>query len=423
MASAWPPVKLGHVTVNHDSRRVPVRERDRRPGPYPYYGASGVVDHVSEFLFEGLHLLIAEDGENLRSRQVPVAFLADGRFWVNNHAHVVTGNEHADTRFLCYVLAATDISGYITGSAIPKLSQQAMNAIEIPLPPLEVQAQSLACWARWTTRSMRTGGPACALERLARAIFKAWFVDFEPVKAKAAGATSFPGMLQPAFDSLPTRLVESELGTAPEGWTVATLRDIASFISGGTPSKQESGFWGGSFPWVSAKDMHDAIVVDSELRLTEAGRAAVRRTAPRHATLMVVRGMSLMTEVRIAWCAREVAFNQDLRAFVARDGASPEFLYLWLSSSRPDLMHMVDTASHGTGRILTDRLEAMAVAKPHGDCRREFTEQVRPLIALRESLMMESLKLAQLRDYLLPKLLSGEVRVAGTPPESTNADA
>ena len=81
----WPQVALGDLVVNFDGRRIPVKEAERRPGPYPYYGASGVVDHVDDFLFDGTYLLVAEDGENLRSRKTPVAFLGTERFWVNNH--------------------------------------------------------------------------------------------------------------------------------------------------------------------------------------------------------------------------------------------------------------------------------------------------------------------------------------------------
>lgn len=112
MADEWRERSLGELTDNFDAIRVPVKEVDRRPGPYPYYGASGVVDHVDQYLFEGEYLLIAEDGENLRTRSTPIAFLARGKFWVNNHAHIAQGNREANTRFLMYALAATDISGY-----------------------------------------------------------------------------------------------------------------------------------------------------------------------------------------------------------------------------------------------------------------------------------------------------------------------
>src|SRR5258705_7744065 len=109
-ANGWRRVRLGEVTQNHDAVRVPVKEADRRPGPFPYYGASGVVDHVDDYLFDGEYLLVAEDGENLRTRKTPVAFLARGKFWVNNHAHIVRGNSEGDTRFLMYALSSADIS-------------------------------------------------------------------------------------------------------------------------------------------------------------------------------------------------------------------------------------------------------------------------------------------------------------------------
>ena len=135
----WQISTLGELTKNFDAIRIPVKETDRRAGSYPYYGASGIVDHVGEFLFDGQYLLIAEDGENLRTRTTPIAFLANGKFWVNNHAHIVQGNSIADTRFLKYVLSVLDISGYLTGSTMPKLTQGNMNRIEVLTPPLPEQ--------------------------------------------------------------------------------------------------------------------------------------------------------------------------------------------------------------------------------------------------------------------------------------------
>lgn len=132
-------VRLGDVTDNFDSLRKPVKSTERVAGEFPYYGASGVVDYVDNYIFDGEYLLIAEDGENLRSRSTPIAFLSAGKFWVNNHAHVVRGNQLADTRFLNYLLAITDISGYLTGSAQPKLSRASMDSIQLLLPDLETQ--------------------------------------------------------------------------------------------------------------------------------------------------------------------------------------------------------------------------------------------------------------------------------------------
>lgn len=137
--SEWVTQPLRDRTVNHDRRRIPVTGKDRRPGSFPYYGASGVVDWVDDFIFEGPHLLVAEDGENLRSRKTPIAFLVDGQFWVNNHAHVLQANPANDLRYLAYALESSDLSAYITGSTQPKLSQSALNQIPISAPDLAEQ--------------------------------------------------------------------------------------------------------------------------------------------------------------------------------------------------------------------------------------------------------------------------------------------
>ena len=139
MESEWKNMTLGELTDNFDSARVPVKRADRWPGPYPYYGASGIVDSVSDYLFDGEYLLIAEDGENLRTRNTPIAFLANGKFWVNNHAHIVRGNHKANTRYLMYALSELDVSGYLTGSTMPKLTQGNMNRIFLLTPSLPEQ--------------------------------------------------------------------------------------------------------------------------------------------------------------------------------------------------------------------------------------------------------------------------------------------
>ncbi|WP_195225129.1 restriction endonuclease subunit S [Schaalia turicensis] len=135
----WKAKPLGSCIEVFDSCRRPVTKKDRVLGPYPYYGASGIVDYVDSYIFEGLHVLVAEDGENLRSRKLPIAYLADGRFWVNNHAHVLRANDENDTRFLSYMIESLDLSGFITGSTQPKLSQAALLSIPLRLPKLAEQ--------------------------------------------------------------------------------------------------------------------------------------------------------------------------------------------------------------------------------------------------------------------------------------------
>lgn len=118
-------MRFDEVTVNFDKRRIPLSsmERSKRQGKYRYYGAQGVIDYVDDFLFDGKYLLIAEDGENLKSNKKNIAQIVSGQFWVNNHAHIVQTNEKCNLNYLCYLLNSLDLTGYITGSAQPKLSQ------------------------------------------------------------------------------------------------------------------------------------------------------------------------------------------------------------------------------------------------------------------------------------------------------------
>ncbi len=132
----WSMHRLGDLVDNYDGRRIPVREADRKNQKkiYPYYGASGEIDKVENYLFDGEFLLVSEDGANLVARTYPIAFLARGKFWVNNHAHVLQAKDETSNLFLAYAIEATDISRYVTGAAQPKLSQTRMNDIPIWLP-------------------------------------------------------------------------------------------------------------------------------------------------------------------------------------------------------------------------------------------------------------------------------------------------
>lgn len=132
-------VSFGAISINLDSKRRPVTKTDRISGIFPYYGASGIVDYVSEYIFDGDYLLISEDGANLISRTQPIAFLSNGKVWINNHAHVVNFDNPVTRIFAMYYLNLLDFSEKITGMAQPKLTQKALNEIMISWPPLALQ--------------------------------------------------------------------------------------------------------------------------------------------------------------------------------------------------------------------------------------------------------------------------------------------
>lgn len=140
----WNRQRLDQICENLDSRRVPITSTDRKAGRYPYYGASGIVDYVEDYIFDEDILLISEDGANLAMRSTPIAFSVSGKVWVNNHAHVVRFESKATQKYIEICFALTDISGSITGTAQPKLNQAKLNAMMFCIPPIELQEQFAA---------------------------------------------------------------------------------------------------------------------------------------------------------------------------------------------------------------------------------------------------------------------------------------
>lgn len=148
----WTRQRLDQICENLDSRRVPITSTNRKAGNYPYYGASGIVDYVKDYIFDEDILLISEDGANLVMRSTPIAFSVSGKVWVNNHAHVVRFESKATQKYIEICFALTDISGSITGTAQPKLNQAKLNAMMFCVPPIELQEQ-FATFVKQTDKS------------------------------------------------------------------------------------------------------------------------------------------------------------------------------------------------------------------------------------------------------------------------------
>src|SRR5438876_8868024 len=213
----WRTAKLGDVVELFDHQRVPLnsRERQARQGKYPYYGAQGIIDHIDGYIFDGRYILVAEDGENLNSKKLPLAMFADGKFWVNNHAHILRGKtDVADDTFLLACLNNADIKPFVTGAAQPKLSQTNLRQIEIPLPPLPVQRRIADILSTYDELMENSERRIQILEAMARVLYREWFINFR-----------FPGHEE-------IRRIDSPLGPIPKGWEVKRLLDVANVTYG-----------------------------------------------------------------------------------------------------------------------------------------------------------------------------------------------
>ena len=139
----WEITTIGKSSKNFDAKRVPLKSEDRQEiqGYYPYYGAQGIIDYINDYIFDGEYLLVAEDGQNVIIQKYDIAFVVSGKFWVNNHAHILQANDNMNLHFISSILNHINITKYVTGSELKKLNKAQLNSIKIPLPPIKEQKQ------------------------------------------------------------------------------------------------------------------------------------------------------------------------------------------------------------------------------------------------------------------------------------------
>jgi type I restriction enzyme S subunit len=298
-----------------------------------------------------------------------------------------------DPRFLSYwlrspeflrqsaqVKGATDMADYIN------LRDQ--RRMRITLPPVRTQVRIGAVLAAFDELIEINERRSELLENLARSLYREWFVR----------------MRAPA--------VESEPGEVPDGWQCTDLGSIARWYSGGTPSTKDDAFWDGGIPWITSGSLRSVLLSDSDRTLTSAGIASGSRMVERDAVLFVVRGMSLVREVRAGIAERALAFGQDCKALVAVDGVEPLFLAFTVLDRQTTMHGMVELAGHGTGKLSTDRIKALPVALPPLAVQQQFVNSVTPIRAGMAAAMEAAHSLAHTRDLLLPRLVTGRLDIA-----------
>lgn len=300
--------------TNFDGRRVPIRLKDRetRHGSFPYYGASGIIDYIDDYLFDGRYLLIAEDGANLISRSTPIAFEATGKFWVNNHAHVIQSlGDFIPLNYLNRYFNFIDLTPYITGSAQPKLNQKNLNRILIPIPPLNEQRRIVSEIEKLTAHSKRArealDDVPKLIERFKQSVLAAAFrgdltadwreknPDAEPAekllqkirskhrqrweKSELDKITAKGKKLKD--DSWKDKYREpvspdiSNLPKVPATWQWSTLPELGELNRGKSKHRprNDPALYGGSFPFIQTGDVRsvDGIIYESRQTYNETG--------------------------------------------------------------------------------------------------------------------------------------------------------
>jgi len=316
-----------------------------------------------------------------------------------------------DFRFLCRWLnspiMASHIHGYRDGTVAERLNLPTIRALPILVPPLPEQRVIAHILGTLDDKIELNRRMNETLEAMARALFKSWFVDFDPVRAKAEGR--HPGLPQPLADLFPDSFEDSELGEIPKGWTVGPILNHARLMSGGTPKTHHLEYWDGPIPWASARDVsqsHGSILVDTERTITPQGLdESATQMIPAFCSVVVARGA---TTGRMVLFGRDMAMNQTCYA-LATTTETPFALYCRLRVEIDALVH----AAHGSvfDTITTSTFASSRIVLPARAVLMVFEERVAPVFQRVLGSIHEGRGLAALRDALLPKLASGELRV------------
>ncbi|MCA9198943.1 MAG: restriction endonuclease subunit S [Planctomycetales bacterium] len=384
MKNDWKEVELGVVIDLYDSKRIPLsgKERSTRQGKYPYYGASGIIDYIDDYIFDGDYLLVAEDGENLNSRKLPISFWGRGKFWVNNHAHILLGKDgKANTDYIRHWFSQANISGYITGAAQPKLSQGNLRRIKLNLPDISVQDKIASTLSNYDNLIEINNRRISILEDIAQSLYREWFVRFR-----------FPGHQDCEFK-------DSELGRIPEGWEVRKLKLVCNLTMGQSPKSEFYNEDGQGVPFFQG-------VKDFGFRFPtkRIWCSNPTRFANKDDILFSVRA----PVGRLNIAGFDLAIGRGLCAIRHKLGYQ-SFLYQQLKAifTTEDMM--------GNGAIFnsvtkTD-IEGIELLCPSNSLDLEMEKQLKPIFRSLDLLSSKNSNLKIQRDLLLPKLISGGLTV------------
>ena len=318
-----------------------------------------------------------------------------------------------DSRFLAYYLKSEGFWTFIRGvlgdkSAQPNASASTMTKAPLRAPRDKNEQRAIAHILGTLDDKIELNRKMSeTLEAMAWALFKSWFVDFDPVRAKMDGRD--PGLPKEIADLFPSRMVESELGEIPEGWETQSLSALLVIIGGGTPKTSVTEYWDGDIPWFSVVDTPatgDVFIIATEKSITEQGLAgSSARLIPKGTAIISARG----TVGNLAIAGREMTFNQSCYGLRGAEGVGDYFVYL----TAQQMVDQLKSMAHGSvfSTITRQTFEAIQRPVPPAAILRAFERSVAAWFEAILSNVEESRTLAQLRDTLLSKLISGELRV------------
>ena len=430
MGGEWREVKLGELgeVDRGRSRHRPRNAPELYGGPYPFVqtgdiktSGGRITSHTQTYNEVGLaqsrlwpaNTMVITIAANIAE----TAILTYPACFPDSVVGFVSNESKCDVRFIEYqfrvLRSKLQHENVGTGSVQDNINLRILDELRFPLPPLPEQRAIAHILGTLDDKIELNRRMNETLEEMARALFKSWFVDFDPVRAKTEGrwrpGESLRGLPAEHYDLFPDRLVPSELGDIPEGWGVGVLANEVQILSGGTPKTSIREYWDGDVPWYTARDapsLSDVFVLETERNITLAGvENSAAKILPKGTTIITARG----TVGRLACLGTPMAMNQTCYGIRGAQGYPDLFTYLTIRMTVDELQRR----THGTifDTITRETFGFVEAIVPPTRCALGFEEQARPMFDRILANLHQSRAIAVQRDALLPKLVSGEVWV------------
>ena len=285
-----------------DKKRKPITKAAREAGEYPYYGANGIQDYVANYIFDGTFVLVGEDGSVITKSGTPVVTWAEGKIWVNNHAHIIEEKDGVMLRYLYHYLQTIDVTSLIHGN-IPKLTGGDFKALKIAVPPLEVQREIVHVLDSFTLLT--------------------------------AELTAELTVRKKQYEFYRNKLLSHD-GKYP----MKPLADLGKWSGGKTPSMSEKNFWEqGTIPWISSKDMKASTLIDTKDHITEKAVTEASMTVyPANSVAIVTRSGILKHTFPVAYVPFETTINQDIKMLVVNEDILPRYAFHVIQGKGKDIL-------------------------------------------------------------------------------------
>ena len=400
ISSTWKESTWGkEVSINYGKS---LRDYDTNTGDFQVFGTNGPIGWCDHFLVDGPGIILGRKGA---TRGV---FFSERPFYVIDTAYYVTPNSKMNLRWLYFAIIYHRLAKIDDGSPIPSTPRSAIRNIPLLVPPVETQEKIGNCLTNYDHLSLSNQNIANITQKIISTLFRSWFIDFEPVKAKSEGKLPY-GMDEETAALFPDSFEDSEFGQLPKGWNWGTLLDISDIWTGGTPKTSESSYWSGDIPWVSGADLSsdELFAIDSSRKITSLGvEKSSTKILPVGTVMITARGTVGATKIT----AVPMAMSQTSFGFKAKEGISDALIYQASQETIRQLRSFAYGAVFDTFTQSTIDITNIAIAPLK--ILQAFGKIVDPLFEQLKNSAKTEIDLATTRDALLPRLMSGELSVS-----------